>query len=61
MEVTTLRNKNRGKEEPQDFVRLQYAQSSNLEIEKAHVYVISTNQDLGKTILDVKKAIWKAL
>ena len=61
VEVAILRNKNRGKEEPEDFVRLRHAQSSNLEFEKAHVYRINTDQDLGKTILDVKKAIWKAL
>jgi len=61
VEVAIIRNKNRGKEEPEDFVRLRHAQSSNLEFEKAHVYRINTNRDLDKTILDVKKAIWKAL
>lgn len=61
VEVAILRNRNRGKEEPEDFVRLRHAQSSNLEFEKAHVYKINTNQALDKTILDVKKAIWKAL
>ena len=61
VEVAILRNKNRGKVEPEDFVRLRHAQSSNLEFEKAHVYKINTDQPLDKTILEVKKAIWNAL
>jgi thymidylate kinase len=61
VEVAIIRNRNRGKEEPEDFVRLRHAQSSNLEFEKTHVFRINTDQPLDKTILDVKKAIWKAL
>ncbi len=61
VEVAILRNKNRGKVEPEDFVRLRHAQSSNLEFEKAHVYKINTDQALDKTILAVKKAIWNVL
>ena len=61
VEVAIIRNKNRGKFEPEDFVRLRHAQSSNLEFEKTRVFRINTDQPLDKTILDVKKAIWKAL
>lgn len=61
VEVAILRNKNRGKFEPEDFVRLRHAQSSSLEFEKAHVYKINTDQPLDKTILDIKKAVWRAL
>jgi len=61
VEVAIVRNRNRGKEEPEDFVRLRHAQSSNLEFEKTHVFRINTDQPLDKTILDVKRAIWKAL
>ena len=61
VEVAILRNRNRGKTEPEDFVRLRHAQSSNLEFEKSHVYKINTDQSLDKTVLDVKKAIWKVL
>jgi thymidylate kinase len=61
VEVAIIRNRNRGKEEPEDFVRLRHAQSSNLDFEKTHVFRINTDQPLDKTILDVKRAIWKAL
>ena len=61
VEVAIIRNRNRGKEEPEDFVRLRHAQSSNLEFKKTQVFRINTDQPLDKTILDVKKAIWKAL
>lgn len=61
VEVAILRNRNRGKVEPEDFVRLRHAQSSSLEFEKSHVYKINTDQPLDKTILDVKRAIWNVL
>jgi thymidylate kinase len=61
VEVAIVRNRNRGKVEPEDFVRLRHAQSSHLEFEKTHVYRINTDQPLDKTILDVKRAIWKTL
>ena len=61
IEVAILRNRNRGKFEPEDFVRLRHAQSSSLEFEKSNVFKINTDQPLDKTILDVKKAIWNVL
>ncbi len=61
VEVAILRNRNRGKFEPEDFVRLRHAQSSSLEFEKSQVYKINTDQPLDKTILDVKRAIWNVL
>ena len=61
VEVAIFRNNNRGKKEPEDYVRLRHAQSSNLEFEKAHVYKVNTDQPLDRTVLEVKKAIWKAL
>ena len=61
VEVAILRNRNRGKVEPEDFVRLRHAQSSNLEFGRTQVYKINTDQPLDKTILDVKKAIWNVL
>ena len=61
VEVAIVRNRNRGKEEPEDFVRLRHAQSSSLEFEKSHVYKINTDQPLDKTILDIKRAIWNVL
>ena len=61
VEVAIIRNRNRGKFEPEDFVRLRHAQSSSLEFEKSQVYKINTDQPLDKTILEVKRAIWNVL
>lgn len=61
VEVAISRNKTRGKEEPEDYVRLRHAQSSSLEFEKTSVYKIDTNQPFDQTVLEVKKAIWNAL
>ena len=61
VEVAVMRNKNRGKEEPEDFVRLRHAQSSNLVFDKTSVFRINTDQPLDKTIREVKKAIWESL
>ena len=61
VEVAILRNRNRGKFEPEDFVRLRHAQSASLEFEKSYVFRINTDQPLDKTILDVKRAIWNVL
>ena len=61
VEVAIVRNRNRGKVEPEDFVRLRHAQSSSLEFEKSQVYKVNTDQPLDKTILEVKRAIWNVL
>ena len=61
LEVTIARNANRGKYEPEDFVRLRHAQSSNLQFSKTTVYKINTDQPFEETLMEVKKAIWNAL
>jgi thymidylate kinase len=61
VEVALMRNRTRGKEEPEDYVRLRHLQISNLDFGNAPVCEINTNQPLEKTILEVKKAIWNAL
>jgi len=61
VEVALLRNKTRGKEEPEDYVRLRHAQSSNLDFGNAPVCEIITNRPLDKTVLEIKNAIWDAL
>lgn len=61
VEVALLRNKVRGKQEPEDYVQLRHAQSSKMEFEKTSIHTINTNQPLNKTILEVKKAVWDAL
>jgi thymidylate kinase len=61
LEVALLRNKNRGKEEPEDYVRFRHSLASNLEYGNAPVYKINTDQPLYMTILEVKKNIWRNL
>lgn len=61
LEVALLRNKNRGKEEPEDYVRFRHSLASNLEYGNASVYKINTDQPLDTTVLEVKKNIWRNL
>ena len=58
IEVAIVRNKNRGKEEPEDYVRFRHTQSTNLTFSGTKLKKIDTNQPLENTILDIKKAIW---
>ncbi len=61
VEVALLRNKNRGKEEPEDYVRFRHSLASNLEYRNAPVNKINTDQPLDTTVLEVKKNIWRNL
>ena len=61
VEVAILRNKHRGKTEPEDFVRMRHAQSTNLEFGRTPVNKVDTNRPFEETILEVKKAVWKVL
>jgi thymidylate kinase len=61
LEVALLRNKTRGKEEPEDYVRYRHSLASNLEYGDAQIYKINTNQPLDTTVLEVKKNIWRNL
>lgn len=61
IDVALLRNKNRGKEEPEDYVRYRHSLASNLEYGNAPVYKINTDQPLDTTVLEVKKNIWSNL
>lgn len=61
LEVAINRNRTRGKEEPEEFVRRRHAQSSRLIFEKAPVSSVCTDQPLNQTVSDIKKVIWQAL
>lgn len=61
LEITLERNANRGKREPEDYVRRRHARSSNLEFEATPVYKINTDQPFDQTVFEVKKAIWESL
>ncbi len=58
VEVALTRNKTRGKEEPEDYVRYRHSLASNLEYGNAPIYKINTDQPLETTVLEVKKNIW---
>jgi thymidylate kinase len=61
LDVTLARNAARGKKEPEDYVRRRHARTSNLDFGTAPVYKVDTNQPIEQTVLEIKKAIWKAL
>jgi thymidylate kinase len=61
LEVALIRNKNRGKEEPEDYVRFRHSLASNLEYGNTPVYKINTDQPLDTTVLEVQKNIWRNL
>ena len=61
LEVALIRNKNRGKEEPEDYVRYRHSMASNLEYGNAPVFEINTDQPLDMTVREIKKSIWRNL
>lgn len=61
VQIALMRNKTRGKEEPEEYVRLRHLQSSGLDFGATPVCRINTDQPLERTVLEVKKAIWDAL
>lgn len=61
VEVAILRNRNRGKKEPEDYVRRRHAMSSDSGFERAIFHRINTDQPLDRTVLEVKRAVWNAL
>lgn len=58
VEVALLRNKTRGKEEPEDYVRYRHSLASNLEYGNALIHKVNTDQALETTVLEIKKIIW---
>jgi thymidylate kinase len=61
VEIAVLRNKNRGKTEPEDYVRRRHARSSYLEFGKTPTFKVDTDRPLAETVREIKKAIWNAL
>lgn len=61
LEIAIMRNKTRGKEEPEDLVRLRHAQMSEMGFLNSTVIDIDTHQPLDETILKLKLEIWNAL
>jgi thymidylate kinase len=61
MEIAIQRNQIRSKTEPEDYVRLRHAQSSNLVFENTSVHKINTDQPLEKSVHQIKKVIWNML
>jgi thymidylate kinase len=61
VEIAILRNRTRGKEEPEDYVRQRHARSAELTYLNTTICNVSTDQPLENTLLEIKRAIWKAL
>lgn len=61
LEVALERNRNRGKEEPEDFVRLRHAQSVAMDFGRIPVYRVNTDRPFPETLLDAKRAVWNSL
>ena len=61
LEIAMVRNQTRGKTEPEDYVRVRHAQSSNLNFGHIPVCKINTDQPLSETVLEVKNTVWNAL
>ena len=61
LEVAIIRNRTRGKEEPEDFVRRRHALSAQLVFEKAPVVRVCTDQPLDQTVSAIKQMIWQTL
>ena len=61
LDVTLERNKTRAKSEPEDYVLLRHARSSNLEFERVRVEDVDTDRPLSESILEIRRLIWEAL
>ncbi len=61
VEVAVIRNKNRGKEESEDYLRQRHASSGKLEFKNTVVHKIATDCPLTETLVELKKAIWEVL
>jgi thymidylate kinase len=61
VEVAIQRNRTRGKEEPEEYVRFRHSQTSNPDFGDAPVCRIDTDRPLDQTILEVKRAIWEGI
>jgi thymidylate kinase len=61
VEVAVARNRSRGKEEPEEYVRRRHAQSSQLTFGNTPVAPICTDRPIDETVAEVKKVIWQTL
>ena len=61
LDVTLERNRNRGKTEPEEFVRTRHALSSAMEFDHSRVHRIDTNEPAEATFALIRRAIWEAL
>ena len=61
LEVALLRNATRGKQEPEDYVRLRHSLIANLDFGRTPVHRISTDKPVAETVLEVKRAVLNLL
>jgi thymidylate kinase len=61
VEVALIRNRNRDKKEPEDYLRRRHAISASIDFGRTPLYKINTDQPFENTVLEVKKAIWRLM
>jgi thymidylate kinase len=61
VEITLERNRTRTKSEPEDYVLLRLARSSNPQFARVNVQRVDTSQPLEESMRKIKRIIWEAL
>jgi len=61
LEVTLARNRVRTKSEPEDYVLLRHARSSNLQFDRVRVEDVDTNRPLSESTFAIRRLIWDTL
>ena len=61
IDVTLERNRARAKKEPEDYVRVRHARSSNPTYERAPVSRVDTDQPAVESVREIRRIIWEAL
>jgi thymidylate kinase len=61
LEVAVVRNAERDKREPEDYVRRRHSLIANLDFGRTPVHRIQTDRPVAETVLLAKRAVWGAL
>jgi thymidylate kinase len=61
LEVTIERNRDRGKYEPEEYVRSRHARSSNLQFDRVRVEMVDTNRSTEESAREIRRLIWGSL
>jgi thymidylate kinase len=61
IEVALVRNRTRGKHEPEEYVRRRHSQRPTTAFEGTAGCAIDTGRPLDETVRDLKRVVWKTL